>query len=355
MSAISRRQWAGVTMSALAVPGLLRAGTRVLSREPLITAQDFAQYPAVITPTEDFFVRNHFSVPEIDASHWEMRVEGLVGSPAVFGLAKLRKANLAEITSVVECAGNGSGMGGVGCVWWRGVRLADILASCNIDPRARWVRMTGMDRGSEPDSNGEISYSRTISLERAKSPATLVALEMNGAPLTLAHGAPCRVLVAGHYGMDSVKWLQRIELIDQPDDNLFMARRFRRVLGESVGAPVSLMRVKSLVVTPAAEAVLRGVICEAGGYAWSGTGRISRVEVQLDAQPWRSVRLLQTPGGLAWVPWAARLESVRPGVHCIAVRAFTDAGEQQPVVRDPSRQDAYELNAYARVRFLIRP
>jgi len=355
MSGMSRRRWAGVTLSAFSLPELLRASTRVLSHEPLITAQDFAQYPSVITPTDDFYVRNHFPIPDLDPTAWEMRVDGLVGQPARFGLARLRQAHKADVAAVLECAGNANNMGGVGCARWQGVRLADILAMCKVDARARWVRLTGWDRGKEPDSPGEIHYSRTISLERATSPATLLALGMNGEPLPAKHGAPCRALVAGHYGMDSVKWLQRIELIDQPDESLFMARRFRRLSGETAGEAVSSMRVKSLVVKPAVDAVLRGSACVAGGYAWTGKGSIARVEVRLDARPWQQCRLLSVSINLAWIPWSAQLEGIKAGNHQLTVRAFADTGDEQPAERDASRQDAYELNSYARTRFYIRP
>ena len=257
MLRITRRRLAGFALSLLP-PEFLRAGIKTLSRDPLITAQDFAQYPEALTPSGDFYVRNHFAEPAIETDRWRLRIQGAVERPQVLSLNDLTCRKQVEITAVLECAGNGNGMGGVGCAAWRGIRLSEIVEECNPGPAARWLRFNGLDRGSEPDSDGVISFSRTIPLEDALHSSTLLALAMNGAPLLPQHGFPCRALVTGNYGMDSVKWLDSIELRDRPDGSLYMARRFRRVTADTPGAPIASIRVKSEIVQPVQGAALRG-------------------------------------------------------------------------------------------------
>lgn len=353
MRGITRRGWARLVLGAAGVPRGSRGGMRVLSQEPLITAQDFEQYPRIVTPVSDFYVRNHFRIPVIERT-WKLRVDGLVGRPADFSLSDLRRHEQHHLLAVMECAGNGEA-GAVGCAQWKGPRLSSLLEECRPNPRARWVQMTAADTGSEPDSGGEIPYSRAIPMEQARAGSTLLALEMNGQTLAPEHGAPCRAVVAGHYGMDSVKWIRRVELLEQPPNAFYMSRRFRRVRENRILEPVSLMRLKSTIVQPRARETTHGPEVEAGGFAWTGRGRIAGVEVRLDEQAWRSAHLRERPREFVWTAWTVRLEGLRPGVHQLAARAFSDSGERQTETRDPSRQDEYELNQYQRIRFFHRP
>jgi sulfane dehydrogenase subunit SoxC len=179
-------------------------------------------------------------------------------------------------------------------------------------------------------------------------------LRMQGEPLRPRHGAPARLLVAGRYGMDSVKWIERIELIDQPGDSFYMAHRFRRVRGNTVGEPVGPIAVKSVIVKPEEASALRGDAI-AGGYAWAGPDPIARVEIRVDDGGWRPAYLLPGPQSLGWVPWRFPIRPLRPGVHMIEARATTKSGQVQPVQRDPGREDSYELNQVQRVQFQWRP
>jgi DMSO/TMAO reductase YedYZ molybdopterin-dependent catalytic subunit len=323
------------------------AGTRQLGSSPEITAQDFAQYPAVLTPLDDFFVRNHFETPSIDPITWRLRV-----GERSFSLKELEAFPQRTVTSVVECAGNGVGVGAVGCAKWEGVPLSEILRAGG-EKRALFVQVTGADSGGEPDSS-EMKYSRTLSMEDAMLPGTILALKMQGEPLRPSHGAPARLLVAGRYGMDSVKWIESIQLMDQPGDSFYMTHRFRRVRGNTVGQPVGRIAVKSVIVKPEDGSALRGDI-NAGGYAWAGPDSIAGVEIRLDGTRWQPAQLLDVPQSLGWVPWRLPIRQLRPGVHSIEARAFTKSGQIQPEQRDAGREDSYELNQVQRVQFQSRP
>jgi DMSO/TMAO reductase YedYZ molybdopterin-dependent catalytic subunit len=344
----SRREWLGL---ALATPAL--AGKRQLGRSPVISVQDFEQYPALLTPAADFFVRNHFDIPAIDRGAWRLALSGHVKRATALSLPELQSFPKHEITCVTECAGNGVGVGAVGCARWSGVRLREVLEACGIDPAARFLRTTGADRGHEPDAP-EVQYARSVSLEDALRPETILALEMHGRPLEAEHGAPARLVAAGRYGMDSVKWIERIDLLDKPDDSFFMARRFRRVVGGVAGDPVGKIAVKSIIVKPAQSAAIRGAQMS-GGYAWAGADRIVGVEVRIDDGVWIPAELIERAGDLAWVSWRAPMENLSAGTHTIEARAITVSGQVQPNMHDANREDEYELNQVQRVHFLWRP
>ncbi len=333
----------------LAAPAL--AGTRQLDSSPLITAQDFEQYPSILTPLDDFFVRNHFDIPPLNPVTWRLHV-----GERSFSLPELDAFPQRKVTSVVECAGNGVGVGAVGCAQWEGVPFREILNAAG-NKRATFVRVTGADRGKEPDAP-ELQYSRTLKIEDAILPDTILALRMQGEPLRPMHGAPARLLVAGRYGMDSVKWIERIEMLDQPGNSFYMTHRFRRVQGNAVGEPVGRIAVKSVIVKPRENSALRGEIT-AGGYAWAGPDAIARVLVRVDGTRWTPAELVaelvNVAQPLAWVPWRFAIPPLRPGVHTLDARAFTKSGQAQPEQRDPGREDSYELNQVQRVQFQWRP
>jgi DMSO/TMAO reductase YedYZ molybdopterin-dependent catalytic subunit len=348
MLRLSRREYLALS---LAVPAL--AGKRQLGRAPVISVQDFEQYPDLLTPLDDFFVRDHFDIPVIDPAAWRLRIGG-TARDRTFSLTELEAFPRREVTSVLECAGNGVGVGAVGCARWKGVPLAELLRACDPAPSARFVRVTGMDRGREPDAP-EAQYSRTLTIEDATRAETLLVLNMQGEPLRADHGAPARLLAAGRYGMDSIKWIERIDLLEQPGDSFYMTHRFRRVRGGNVEDPVGRIQVKSIIVKPAANAALRGDTLAAGGYAWAAPDPIARVEIRIDGAIWTAAELMGPPQPLAWVPWRLQIRPLRPGVHTIEARAVSKSGQIQPEQRDPGRDDEYELNNVQRVRFLSRP
>jgi DMSO/TMAO reductase YedYZ molybdopterin-dependent catalytic subunit len=349
MNGITRREY-----FALALAGPAIAGKRQLGNSPVISVQDFEQYPSLLTPAGDFFVRNHFEIPTVDVNAWRLQVGGLVERELTFSIRELESMPQVEVTSVIECAGNGAGVGAVGCAAWGGVRLGELLRACGLKRGAKFVAITGADRGREPDS-GEVQYKRALALEDALGARTLVALRAGGEPLSMEHGAPARIIAAGRYGMDSVKWIESIRVLDAPDDSFFMQRRFRRVRGGKAGELVGPIVVKSIVAKPVENAALRGASLLAGGFAWAGADIIGRVDVRLDGDVWTAAKLLSAPALFGWVAWQFEVRRLRPGMHTIESRAVTRTGHVQPARRDPLREDDYELNQVQRVRFSWRP
>ena len=208
-----------------------------------------------------------------------------------------------------------------------------------------------------PIPEEEIPYARSIAVDEAMGSETLLALQMNGAPLPPENGFPARLLRAGFYGMDSVKWLEKIEVLKAPDDSFFTTHRYLREADATSGDRdnrVGPIQIKSVIVQPVEAAAIHGPAVDIGGYAWAGREQINRVEVTLDrGKSWQRSQLLTDSQPFGWVPWRFVWERAQPGVQSIAVRAFGESKGVQPSTRDIARLDKYELNYYHQINFRV--
>src|SRR5216684_24427 len=207
------------------VPGLI-----IREREPENLEFPFSSLNSSLIPNEQFFVRSHFPVPNIELSRWNLKIEGRVERPLQLSYDQLISMPARTVTMVMECAGNSRiflspkvgglqwELGAVGNAEWTGVPLVDVLREAGLKPDAVEVVLEGADSGEikkEPVSPGKISYARSLPVRKALSRDVILAYQMNGQSLTPAHGYPLRAVVSGWYGMASVKWLKRILVIDR--------------------------------------------------------------------------------------------------------------------------------------------
>src|SRR5262249_18072998 len=181
-----------------------------------------------VTPNRLFFVRNHFAVPDLELTDWRLRVEGSVTTPLSWTWEELTALAERSVFATVECAGNGRsflsphvhgvqwGAGAIGHAEWTGVPLRQILERSIVRPGAVEVLFEGEDCGSEADHPETMHFARSLPLDKALHPDTLLAYRMNGELLDPIHGFPLRLFVPGWYGVASVKWLRRIEVLDRP-------------------------------------------------------------------------------------------------------------------------------------------
>ncbi len=210
----------------------------------------FASLSDWLVPTELFFVRNHFPSPDIQVRDWRLRVDGAVERPIELDLDSIKAMRSTTFTAVVECAGNGrvyyvppkEGLqwqnGAVGNAAWTGVLLREILEIAGVKPTAREVLLAGADSGvvdanKKTASPGPIAFARSLPLEKAIAPGTILAYSMNEQPLTRDHGYPLRAVVGGWFGMAWIKWI--ITVVEQPFLGYWQARdyfRWERSLGE---------------------------------------------------------------------------------------------------------------------------
>ncbi len=302
-----------------------------------------------VTPTGLHYTLTHYDIPAVDASQWRLRIGGAVRTRLELSLEELIKRPAKTIRVTMECAGDGRALthpraisqpwltGGVGTAEWTGTLLAPLLRECGLEESAVEVLFTGLDEGFEGGMRQ--FYQRSLFIETALDEHVLLAWAMNGAPLEPQHGSPLRVVVPHWYGMANVKWLREIEVLTERFQGYqqAVAYRFSDSRDES-GDPVSLMRVRSLMIPPGVPDYLtRQRVVERGavdlrGRAWSGSGAIDRVEVSTDGgKTWAEARVDPPHGDYAWQSWQYLWTVTAKGKYELCCRARDSAGNIQPL------------------------
>src|SRR5207248_16341 len=304
-----------------------------------------------VTPNRLFFVRNHFDVPALDLATWRLRVEGCVTQPASWTWEELTALPERTVFATVECAGNGRsflqepvhgvqwGSGAVGHAGWPGVPLRLLLAKAGVDESAIEVLFEGSDRGTESDHPEPMHFARSLPLEKAFDPDTLLVFRMNGELLEPSHGFPVRLFVPGWYGVASVKWLQRIEVLDWPFRGYFQTKKYTVQRQGPQGLQtvvVGAMAVKAEMIRPVADAVLGLGTNRLFGVAWAGEKAVARVHVSTDGgQTWEQAELIGPRAAYSWNLWEYLWEVAQPGEYSLLVRAEAEDGAVQPLEHDP--------------------
>lgn len=325
--------------------GFSRDEVRLANRNPG-TLLEALRYD--LTPAGLHYLLIHFDVPFVaSADDWTLSIGGLVNKPIKLSLADLKQRPQRSMPVTLECAGNGrAGVApryqsqpwhheGVGTAEWTGTSLKSLLEEAGLADNAHDVVFYGTDRGF--GGGQEHDYGRSLSPEQALDDDILVVWGMNGAPLLPQHGFPLRLVVPGWYGMASVKWLDRIEVIDRAFDGHQQAGTYvYRASTDDPGTPVTTVRVKSLMVPPGIPDVYtRSRMVEAGpvnlfGRAWSGAGvGISKIEVAVDGE-WQDAKLDLELGQYAWRGWTFNWQAT-PGDHELMCRATDANGDVQPI------------------------
>jgi DMSO/TMAO reductase YedYZ molybdopterin-dependent catalytic subunit len=308
-----------------------------------------------ITPTEDFFVIDNFGSEQvIDEATWTLEIGGFVTTPMTLTLADLRARERQEVTATIECSGN-SGLpfltGAIGNATWAGTSLASLLEEAGVQEEGIEVVYWGADSGEQVWRDVTITehFARSMSLTDAMSPNNLVAWEMNGAPLTAAHGFPARIVAPGWYGSMNAKWLTRIEVRNSRYQGNFMARDFvtireEQIDGESVWTFTSV-RHDRLKSAPA-KVTKNGERYTVMGAAWGA--RVSGVEVRIDDGEWQPATLTDGDGSeFTWTFWTFDWGAPAPGEYAITSRAIGADGSTQPAPDDPflaGKTTFYESN-----------
>jgi DMSO/TMAO reductase YedYZ molybdopterin-dependent catalytic subunit len=304
-----------------------------------------------VTPTRLFFVRNHFAVPTLDLAAWRLSVEGCVSQRRVWTWDELLDLPERTVFATVECAGNGRsflaerqagvqwGAGAVGHAEWTGVPLKLVLERSGLEPDAVEVLFEGADVGTEPDHPAPMPFARSLPLSKALHPDTLLVSRMNGEVLDPNHGHPLRLFVPGWYGVASVKWLRRIEVLNKPFRGYFQSvkytvqRQTERGLETDVVGP---MMPKSEIIRPRDGDVFGLGGNRFFGVSWAGENSVSRVDVSTDGgATWVDATLVGPQAPYSWTLWEYLWEADTPGEHTVLVRATSSGGRVQPADHDP--------------------
>ena len=366
-----REFFGGVALAA--TPWLLSAGVAappagekpmippliVRERDPQNLEFPFHALDRFIVPNDRFFVRNHFAVPRLDLKTWRLRLEGAIKRPLALEYEELRKLRAVTMMATLECAGNNRAflvpkargvawqLGAVGNAEWTGVPLSALLERAGVRDGAVEVILEGADTGSVAAPGGpagNIAFARSLPLAKARRPEVILAYRMNGVDLPIAHGFPLRAVVAGWYGMASIKWLKRIVVTDRPFAGYFQTidySYFERRDGLPVVTPITEMQVKAQIARPReGEVVPVKTAYRVHGAAWTGEGDIARVEISSDGgKTWATARLRGKPVPFCWRLWEWNWTPNRAGRVTLLARASDTRGRVQPLTRDPDRRN----------------
>ena len=338
-------------------------GKIIRSEDPLNLEMPFEKLESFITPTESFYVRTHFPIPKIDKKAWRLRIEGEVERPLALSYDELLQMEAQTIAATLECAGNNRifldpkvkgvqwGLGAVGNAEWTGIPLSVLLDRSGVKANAQEVVLEGADGGTLEDPKspaGELRFARSISLAKARNDV-LLAYKMNGADLTPEHGFPVRAIVPGWYAMASIKWLERIIIMNKPFTGYYQTLDYaywkrRGDLAELV--PLSEMEIKAEIAQPVeGEIVPTNSNVRVHGAAWTSDGEITKVEISVDGgASWNEAKLSDKAVPNAWRLWECQWHTPSTsGKQTLVARATDSRGRTQPAERDPDR-GTYMIN-----------
>ena len=318
-----------------------RAALVMVKPEPFNAEAPAEALRADITPTAMHFVRSNFSLPVHDGT---LEIVGAVRDQISLTLDDLRALPALERAVTLECAGNGR-LGhaplppgepwdgyAVSTARWTGALLGEVLTRAHPLTDAVAVSFEGADHGSY-DRYDDIAFVRSLSLDVATDPAAevLVAYEMNGEPLSRDHGAPFRLIVPGWYGVASVKWLKRVEVLTEPFVGEFQTGRYVYEWPDRPHEPVTRTRVHARITDPLPGATIPAGTYTVRGKAWSGTGPVTRVQISVaGGDEWRDARLEPPLGPHQWQDWSFEWDATKPGRRTLRARATDAAGNVQP-------------------------
>ncbi len=352
-----------------------KPGLRILNKRPLNAETPAHLLDDDVTPTRHFFVRNNGLLPEtMDPDPWTLTVDGeSCLRPTSFSIAEL-KTTFEHVTLELqlECGGNGrsefrpraSGnqwtTGAIACPRWTGVRLRDVLEYCGVRDSAVYVAYEGADRHLSGDPDKTV-ISRGVPMSKATEAESLIAFELNDAPITPLHGAPLRLVIGGWPGSVSGKWLTNLMVRDRVHDGPKMMGYSYRVPCEPISPGsnvpeeamciIESMPVKSLISYPRSGiTVPQGKRLTVRGKAWAGDLKVDSVHTSCDfGQTWQKAALAAPANRLAWQAWQADVQLPSSGYHEIFVRATDELGRSQPMLVPNWNPKGYLNNACHRI------
>jgi sulfane dehydrogenase subunit SoxC len=346
-AAATRAAWMkapGRPMSGYGSPSEYEAGVERIGfglSQPGTTGSGASRTPlehlnGVITPSGLHFERHHSGIPDIDPDRFELMIHGLVERPLKFSMESLTRYPMVTRTQFLECSGNSRALlnqtaapqgcgeihGLISASEWTGVPLSILLDEAGVSADARWLVAEGGDAAM---------MSRSVPLAKAFDDA-LLALYQNGERLRPENGYPVRLFLPGYEGNMSVKWLRRIAVTAQPAMTRDETSKYTDLQPDGTARMFTFeMAVKSVITSPSPGLVMHEPgLYQISGIAWSGRGKIARVEVSADGgKSWAEAALDEpvlskclTRFRSAW-RWDG-------GPSSLLSRAIDEAGEVQP-------------------------
>jgi len=342
----------------------------VRSERPLQAESEAAALEPFETPISGFFIRNHHDVPIVDPEKHVIKIQGLVENPISLTISDLSALPQKSFYAVLECSGNKRSFqlpaaggiqweqGAVGNAEWTGVALRELLEKAKPQKNARFITVRGADKPALPSTP---EFIRSIPIEKAYEPDSLLALKMNREPLPLLHGGPVRLVLPRWYGQNWIKWVTEINLTAEEDQGFYMKKAYRMPkkqlkVGEEwnseTGNPIQELLVQSLIVAPRSEERVAVGNYEVKGKAFSGFGTVVQVELSWDqGKTWHPARLSSVNPKGGWQEFDLVIPVKKKGLFRLLSRAKDSQGNIQPLKHNwnPS---GYLRNAVDGVSFM---
>ncbi|MET0496943.1 MAG: sulfite dehydrogenase [Steroidobacteraceae bacterium] len=289
----------------------------------------------IITPSSLHYERHHAGIPNIDPATHRLVIQGMVERPLQLTVAEIKRLPSLSRILLVECGGNSGSEwaattgatvqrshGLASCSEWTGVALRLLLEEVGVKPGASWIIAEGADAGR---------YQRSIPLAKALDDMIL-AYGQNGESIRPEQGYPLRLLLPGWEGATHVKWLQRIVVTDRPYQSRDETSKYTDLMPDGKARQFTFaMEAKSVITYPSGGQNLPGPgQYELTGLAWSGRGKVERVDITTDGgRNWQPARLQEPVLPLAFVRF--RMPWKWDGREAVIASRCTDAtGYEQP-------------------------
>jgi sulfite oxidase len=323
------------------------------------------------TPKDVLFTRFHFPhegdaswyastslPPESMTRDWSIRIDGLVERPRTVKFADLQNMDQVKRVSVLQCAGNGRSFyaakqkvaggqwknGGMGNVEWEGVPLRPFLSDMQLMPsdNAHWLTAEGWD---QPATREGSDFAKSYHLADPALDNAILALKMNGEPISAVHGGPVRLIIPGFYGNMNVKMLTVLMLSSEQSPSAYQSVGYRMPLkpvepGEFKAndytiynsVPTYGHKIKSVIFSPLPEDKPKAGRQEITGVAFNdGQASITQVEVSADGgKTWEQATVKPAESPWAWYHWSA-MATLSSGDNPLMSRAFDGLGRTQPI------------------------
>jgi len=333
-----------------------------------------------ITPNKFMFIRNNGLIPEkIDVDKWVLTIDGESAKTKKTYTLKELKSKFKHYTYqlTLECGGNGRSeynppargnqwtIGAVQCAQWTGVRLKDILADVGVKDDAVYVAYHAADSHLSRNPEKE-AISRGVPVAKAMENEALIAFQMNGEDIPLAHGHPLRMVIGGWPASTSGKWLNRISIRNIVHDGKKMNGKAYRMPKNPV-APgtkvkdedmciIESMPVKSLITYPRSGAILKeGEILKINGHAWAGDLEVVKMEVSIDfGATWKTCKVEKPVNRLAWQHFSANISFPKKGYYEVWAKATDNQGTSQPMLIPGWNPKGYLNNSCHRIAVKIK-
>jgi DMSO/TMAO reductase YedYZ molybdopterin-dependent catalytic subunit len=283
-----------------------------------------------VTPTYLFYrIDINPIVPQVDSKSWNLTIKGLVEKPLTINYDQIKSMPSVEEYVTLECISNKIGGDLISTALWKGVRLSELLEKAAIKPNVKYVVFRCAD-----------GYDVGIPIEKSQMEGTILAYDMNYAPLTPKHGFPVRAIVPGLYGMMNPKWITEIELVDSVYEGYWQRLGWRNNAEDNTGSTILIpdhaparQRFRKLDETDDSS---YGGKVPIAGIAFAGNRGISKVEVSTDGgTTWKTAQIKDPLSQYTWVLWTAGYVPPNKENYKIVVRATDKTGNTQTTEMSP--------------------